>query len=266
MARKDRRAGRELSWSAATPLFAPNDFEFVIEPGHARLSVADVASPLWEALQWCASVPPNPADEVDRQAWSELCHKIDGIRDPTVSDFDSAHVAPEVLNHVREALVRVGRPELANDPIAVSRPCVEEFSPAVAMFGGVNPNLRSVDIETLCTFLATRAGGSDGELLRRLVDAEDDGSIGVPYAEGYGYPELFLAALDLPDQADWVDIRGVARRLEIEILEVQLQTDSIRGVALAGVGFRPTILINAASVFNLRSRLWRCSISAVSLT
>lgn len=241
----------ELSWSAAAPLFAPNDFEFVIEPGHARLPVADVASPLWEALQWSASVPPTLADEVDRQAWSELCHKIDGIRDLTVSDFDSAHVAPEVLDHVREALVRAGRPELANDAVAASRPYVEEFSPAVAMFGGVSPNLRSADIETLCAFLATRAGGSDGELLRRLVDAEDDGSIGVPYAEGYGYAELFLADLDLPDRADWVDIRGVARRLEIEIIEVQLQTDSIRGVALAGVGFRPTILINAASVFNL---------------
>ncbi len=129
------------------------------------------------------------------------------------------------------------------------------------MFGGVNPNLRHADIEALCGLLATRAGGSDSEVLRRLVDAGDESSIGVPYAEGYGFAEMFLADLDLPGRADWVDIRDVARRLEIEVVEEDLQTDSIRGVALAGKGFTPTILVNASSVFNLNENGKRFTIA-----
>ncbi len=83
----------ELSWSATAPLFAPNDFIFVIEPGHARLPVADVGGPLWEALQRCASQPPALGEEADRRSWRALCDKIEAISRLTDVDLDKAHVA-----------------------------------------------------------------------------------------------------------------------------------------------------------------------------
>ena len=39
-------------------------------------------------------------------------------------------------------------------------------------------------------------------------------------------------------------------RLGIEVRQTQLSTDTIRGVALAGGGFGPTILLNTASIYN----------------
>src|SRR5208337_4568520 len=176
----------ELSWSATPPLFAPDGFQFIVEPGHARLPVAEVGDPLWRALQWVASQPPSSLDERDQRAWSSLCDKIISITRLTDFDLDAAFVAPNLLVEVREALARIGRSDLATEALQHSRPFVETFSPAVAMFGGVNPNLTPSDVGALCEVLARTAGGYDGEQLRRLVYDADGGSPGVPYAEGYG--------------------------------------------------------------------------------
>jgi Zn-dependent peptidase ImmA (M78 family) len=237
----------ELSWSASPPLFAPDGFQFVVEPGHARLSVDEVAAPLWEALQWFASRPPASLDETDRGAWRALCGKIGVIPTLTNFDFDAAFVAPTLLKEVREAMTRAGRPELVDEAICAGRPYVETFSPAVAMFGGINPNLTRADISALCGAIVETAGGSDSRRLRELVHSNGPG---VPYAEGYSLAEMLLADLDLPGRSGWIDIRDVVRRFEIEVHEITLHSDSISGVAIAGEDFKPSILVNTTSVFN----------------
>ena len=211
--------------------------------------MGEVAGPLWEALQWFASRPPASLHETDQAAWRAIYDKVDAISNLTNFDFDAAFVAPTLLTEVRAALNRAGRPELADEAIGAGRPYVEAFSPAVAMFGGVNPNLTRSDVDALCQAIAETAGGSDSKLLRELVHSIG-GGLGIPYAEGYSLAEMFLTDLDLPGRLDWIDIRDVVRRLGVEVDEITLQSDSIRGVAIAGEDFEPRILLNTASVFN----------------
>ncbi len=88
------------------------------------------------------------------------------------------------------------------------------------------------------------ARGGDSPALRDLVAASGNAPLGVPHEDGYAFAEDFLESLELPDEQDWIDVRKIAYDLGIEVLEKALETDSIRGVALAGEDFAPTILLN----------------------
>jgi len=239
----------ELSWSAEPPLFAPDGFSFMAEPGVARLPIEDVASPLWEVLAWVASEPPKLDDE-DRASWQGLSTKIECI--PTLSEItlDRAYVDERILELVRTSLDRIGHLELIADDVRASQPFVREFSPAVAMFGGVSPNLQRNDVDALCHLLVDRASGRDGARLASLVASHKESPLGIPHEDGYSFAEEFLTDVGLPGDKDWIDIRAVVEELGIDVLERALDTDSIRGVALAGNDFGPTILINTTSPFN----------------
>lgn len=240
----------ELSWSAAPPLFAPDGFSFATEPGVALLPVDDVAGPLWAALAWVARHPPV-LDTADRASWQALADKIDGIPAMGVAVLDREYVDARILDMVRESLARIGRLELIEEEVSAARPYVAALSPAVAMFGGVSPNLGAGDVDYLCGLLATRAQGGDGPDLRRLVEAGASSPLGVPHEDGYSFAEDFLDRMGLPGDQGWIDVRKIAAGLGIEVVETALETDSIRGVALAGHDFAPTILLNLTSPFNL---------------
>ncbi len=55
--------------------------------------------------------------------------------------FDRAHVDARVLELVKESLGRIGEQELIREEVSAARPYIRALSPAVAMFGGVSPNL-----------------------------------------------------------------------------------------------------------------------------
>lgn len=240
----------ELSWSAAAPLFAPDGFAFVTEPGVARLPVDDVAGPLWAALDWVAHHPPV-LDGADRASWQALADKIGGIPAMGAAVFDRAYVDARILELVRESLARIGRSDLIEEDVSAARPYLPALSPAVAMFGGVSPNLGERDVDYLCALLATRAQGGDGPALRALVEASETSPLGVPHEDGYAFARDFLEQMGLPGDRAWIDVRGIAAGLGIEVVEEALETDGIRGVAVAGQGFAPTILLNRTSPFNL---------------
>lgn len=258
-----RRLGDEieLSWSSSQPLFAPDGFRFVLDPGHALLPVRDVAGPLWEALQWCASQPPPSLHGADIPEWRALYEKIEAVRNSSSQDFDRVLVAPGLLKEVRDALKLAGRPELAEERTDSDAPYVDVFAPAVAMFGGVSPNLTRQDVGDLCGLLAQMARGGDSEAMAKLVREGGLGVPNVPHAEGYQLAEILLEDLDLARSTDWIDIRSVVAHLGIEIVERRLQSAAIRGVALAGEGFTPTILVNAASIFNANENGQRFTIA-----
>lgn len=240
----------ELSWSAEPPLFAPDGFVFSVEPGVARLPVDDIAGPLWEALSWAASQPPL-LDDHDRASWRALAAKIDRIPSISAAAFDRAYVDEHILELVRSSLQRIGKLALVDELVSTARPYVRELSPAVAMFGGVSPNLGAADVDYLCGLLAERALGGDGAALRDLVAASQNLPLGVPHEDGYSFAEDFLEEIELPGEQEWIDIRRIASDLGIDVLEQALETDSIRGVAIAGQDFTPTILLNVNSPYNL---------------
>lgn len=252
----------ELSWSSQAPLFAPAGHMFATEPGFARLPVSDVAAPLWEALNWAASVRPSDIDTSDEAQYRQLARKIEKIARLGPVDFERAYVTCEILEDVRSALERANRGDLVDEHIEPGRPYIEIFSPAVAMFGGVSPQLGQPDVDQLRTVLLRHAGGADGVALAHLIEKQADYPLGIrPHEDGYHLAEDCLVLLDEPGVSDFVDVRAICHRLGIEVLEQALATGTIRGVALAGAGFGPTILINTTSAFNGNSFGKRFSIA-----
>jgi Zn-dependent peptidase ImmA (M78 family) len=242
----------ELSWTAETPLFAPDGFMFATDPGFARLAVADVAAPLWEALAWAASMPPPKLPEEDRNRHAELAQRIEQIKTLKPVDFERAYVSPEIIEMVRVAFAATQRSDLVDEGMQPERPFVDIFSPAVAMFGGVSPHLNQADIESLRFVLVSTAGGVDTAELAKLVSGAGSAPFGFrPHEDGYRLAEELLEAVNEPGDADFVDVRSICERLTIRVIEQPLATDTIRGVALAGEGFSPTILVNTTSIFNV---------------
>ena len=239
----------EVSWSSEAPLFAPDGFAFVSEPGVARLRVDDVAVPLWGALIWAAEEAPM-LDGPDRELWQALSTKIKRIADTDEMTLDRVYADGHILELARDSLARIGRAELLAGHISNLGPFVAELSPAVAMFGGVSPSLGQRDVDFLCQLLADRSSGHDGENLANLVKSNRSVPLGIPHEDGYSFAEDILSEVGLPDSREWIDIRLIVESLGIEIQERQLDTDSIRGVALAGADFSPVILINTASFYN----------------
>jgi Zn-dependent peptidase ImmA (M78 family) len=244
----------ELSWSGEPPLFAPEGLIFESGAGVSRLGVEDVAEPLWRVLQWAKNNPPA-LDASIQKHWEELCRKIDIIVHLGPSNFESAVVAEELLARVRASFEKIHKEELLDEHLDPQHPYVKALSPAVAMFGGVNPALSDKDIDTLRDLLVSVEGGQDGQRLDALVRNRRRLPIGgVPHEDGYQFAEDLLEDIDkevnTAAPSGFVNLLSICDYLEIEIDERNLETESIRGVALAGEGFRPLISVNLASVFN----------------
>ena len=238
----------ELSWTAEPPEFAPRGFFFDAAIGSVRLPVLDVSTPLWEALQWAASQPPA-LDPIFREDWTALSHRIDDVRQLSAADCGRASISPELYERVWSTFDAVGRRDLVEERTSPHVPVVDVFSPAVAMYGGVSPHLNTNDIETLRDRLIAATGGQDAPIVAKLVEARGDAPLGVPHKDGYAFAEDLLEDLALP-AGEFVDVHQICSNLGIEVLKLPLNTDSIRGVAMAGTDFSPTILINETSTFN----------------
>lgn len=245
----------ELSWSGDPPPFGPEGLIFESGAGISRLAVRDVAEPLWKALNWVKDNPPT-LDASFVENWEALCKKVDAIEHLGVRDFESAAVVEELLARVHASFVRVNKMELLDEHFHPGRPFIEALSPAVAMFGGLSPQLDDEDVDALRDALVSGEGGRDSPRLAALVIRRSHLPIGgVPHQDGYQLAEAFLDDIEDDDFSDfsgrgYVAVRDICALLDIEVAEKSLDTDSIRGVALAGEGFRPMIVVNLTSVFN----------------
>lgn len=250
----------EVSWTGAPPPFAGETFSFVAEPGTAYLSVSAVAEPLWQLLNWARASAFMAAeeDQTALRAFSEQIAQLAKVSDDQLSEF---YAPANVLSLARAALKRRKAQAALTDLRVKTAPAIEQFSAAVAMFGGVSPDLSPQDVETLSGFLAQAYGGNDTEGLAALVEDAGFPKARAPYIEGQ------QRALELLDELDWkpangfVDIRAIVEKLGIDVLEENLQTDSIRGVALAGEQMTPTIIVNLTSPYNQTEEGRRFSIA-----
>ena len=187
----------ELSWSSSPPCFAPEGFSFVVEPGTARLPVGDVAGPLWEVLNWAASTAPV-SDVADRHSIRALETKIAAVRDTPLQQFTAAYVSNSLLAKVQSAFENLGAPELLRNERVANIPAITSFSPAVAMFGGVSPNLGPQDIQLLAELLVSRLNVPESDALGSLTHERAGRPLGVPYKDGYVFAAELLEELDEP--------------------------------------------------------------------
>lgn len=245
----------ELSWTAAAPVFAPDQFRFTSGRGLAYLAVKDVAVPLWNALQWVAqSGGARATDEADQAALVRLRDQCAALAQKTVIDLTARRIGDHVVQSAISALRKRGLEEIfVNDNDKIEGvPAIARFSPAVAMYGGLSPNLTEADVGTLSEVIAlANQPGLQATPIDSLVAIDNGPPMGVPYTEGYEWASDLLEEDLLEDfVSDFVDIERLLAKLGIRVLESALETETIRGVALAGDGLAPTILVNITSVFN----------------
>ena len=242
----------ELSWSGLSAEFSPPGLAFESAAGQLRLPVMDVAGPLWRTLCWAAENPPHDhaADAGFRADVAALQARARLLRDSTAL-AGRTYVGTALFDRVRAAFEQIGRRDLFDHGTPRNDvPCIEGFSPAVAMFGGVEPTLGDGDVASMRDALVESCGGSDGRELARLVDERADEPQGVPHRDGDRFATELLEDLGELNADQTVDIRGICERLEVHVDRMDFNTDSIRGVALAGDGFAPRIVINGTHPFN----------------
>ncbi len=237
----------EISWAGRQPVHAPEGFALTSSPGYATFEVAAVAGPLWWFLDWSLRTAPAIA-EMDRAALEGLRERFKQLKRTPLKDLELKHLGvrvQELLNAARAVVDLRDSSVLMKDV-----PAIAVLDPAVLMFGGLNPSIGTSDAVRLMQFLAKNRNGSEIGDLTKLVDDRGWNPSLVPYEEGYELAEEVRDELDiLPSERD-VNIRVLLRDLQIGIEEVALETDSVRGVAVAGPNFSPAILVNTTHGFN----------------
>jgi hypothetical protein len=237
----------EISWTARQPTHAPDGFRFALSPGAATLPIANVAGPLWEALAWAVSCPPK-LDARDRYSIVELERMISDLASIPTATLEGAYLPSELFQKVETARAEQG---LLNNSVRIDAiPAIEKIDDAVFMFGGVNPDIGTSDTRELMALLSSQINGADSNTLSRLVNTSIGAPLGAPYEEGYELAEELSEALVTSDAASAVDIEAIIGQFEIGIIKRHLCTPTIRGVAIAGDGYAPAILVNVASVYN----------------
>lgn len=238
----------ELSWLPNPPPFAPPGLTFEAATGHVRLAVDDVATPLWQLLNWATASPPELATSRDRENHAALCAKVQQLQSRDLDSLISSHLPNAFYESIRQSFQTAGYSDLVNPlPHAEQAPYISTLPPAVAMFGGASPDLTTADVATLRNTLIASVGGQDCDELAELVHDEP---LGIPYRDGEDFAIELLLSLAGPHTNPLTDIQAICKRLHIAIIDTALETDTIRGAAIAGEGFSPRILVNRKHPFN----------------
>jgi hypothetical protein len=244
-----RRLGNdiELSWTARQPVHAPDGFRYCLTPGTATVAVGEVVGPLWQALNWFVD-SASVVEAADRHALAQLRLKLDHLNSASAPEIERYYLPQRLFARISRAKEKIGlSTESTRHPTA---PAIAFMDNAVLMFGGASPDICEDDVESLLSFLLSRSGMQESPALAQLVDTTIGAPIAAPFEEGYELANALIEQLDLLDGRSFVDIAGILSDLEIEQIEQALVTDSIRGVAVAGMQFAPAILVNTTSQFN----------------
>lgn len=237
----------EISWLARQPEYAPDSFSLTLAPGYALLPVSAVAKPLWQFLEWATESAPA-ANNADQAIVADLKMRFALLQKTPINQLEQRYVGEKVLGLLEKARRSVGF--VADSKLADNLPAIESLDSAVLMFGGLNVDIGASDMQCLLSFLAGQKGQVESDALSRLVQNPENEAWSRPYEEGYRLAEDCRDELGIdPDQV-FVDMRDVLDRLGIMVLENALETNAIRGVAVAGNGFAPAILVNTTSFYN----------------
>lgn len=240
--------GVELSWSGREADHAPSGYSFALSAGAAVLSVKDVAGPLWEAMQWVRD-HATPSDAAATQAVETLVGRMKALRNVTDHEVRSIYLGNQLADRVERAFAKLRRVDLLGSKLDPQVPVVDYLAAPVAMFGGVDPKLTLRDVDSLSTILVAQLQRQGDGRLTPHVDRNIGFPLGPAHDEGYDLAERLLEDLKI-SPADFVDVEAILRSLGIAILSRKLETRTIRGVALAGEGLAPAVVINATSPFS----------------
>ncbi len=218
------------------------------------MPVRAVAKPIWQALQWSrrwaeeyqAGMPVGFREDMDA-----LVARVAELDSLQAESLAGRYMPIGMVEATRKAFERVSRLDLFDSDGQGDIPVVERFSPAVAMFGGVSPELGFADVERLRDSLVSAHGGRDSDRLAALVSDREGEPLGVPYRDGQRFATDLLDQIEFPRPGeDCINIEAICDHLGIGVADLRLETDSIRGAAFAGEGFSPRVLVNPTHPFN----------------
>ena len=237
----------EISWTGRQPVHSPEGFALTSPAGYATFEVAAVAGPVWQFVEWALRTAPVE-NVTDRLAVDDLRVRFKQLKRTPLQSLELAHLNVRVQALLQAARTEVG---LQDSSVLVEGiPAIAELDPAVLMFGGLSPSIGARDASRLVQFLSKHRNGAETESLAKLVGRRGSNPAMAPYEEGYELAKDVRDELGIPAGERDVNVRRLLHDLQIEVEEIELQTDSVRGVAIAGLGFSPAILVNMTSPFN----------------
>jgi Zn-dependent peptidase ImmA (M78 family) len=242
----------ELSWGDGAIAGVTRDVRWDAGEGRERFAPEEVSGPTYTVLAAAAeqlsrahpdsarikSLVANVKRLPEPQRLPERCGWMSGLG----AAAESAKRAWESLEEraagygegVRDALFGA-----SSDGLVVTR------APTVAqMFGSMAPSTSDADVGRVLEFLAEVASDEDEapdladlsreEPLDREMSAAD---------QGYLLAEEAVESLGVDDSRQ-VDIRALLDRLHIDAGEIEFDDRGIRGLSVAGDGFRPIVAVN----------------------
>ncbi|MGV0129157.1 ImmA/IrrE family metallo-endopeptidase [Burkholderia gladioli] len=238
----------EISWLDRQPPYAPDGFVLTLSPGYALLPVRAVAEPLWQFLDWAIN-SAVVANDHDSEIVTSLKSRFESLRRTPFETLELRHVGERVQALIEKARREVGFAREQN--AANDIPVIESLDSAVLMFGGINVDIEEPDVKRLIEFLAKQHGGAESDAVKSLTMNPGTDPWIQPYEEGYRLAEEVRDELGIQPEELCIDIIQILERLNIRVEDVKLDTDAIRGVAVAGDGFAPAILVNTHSPYNV---------------
>lgn len=239
----------EISYDPGPTVGAPTGLEFQFNRGAALIDVGLVARAMSEWLQWGRNVAAS------RQ-------RADLIPVPPVGGKEDKQAAESWFmgQHLSRLLqasdIRKSSQEMQ---FGVLHP----LSPEVAMFGTLTPNISEHDAAILLSELDTaRTNRPEPNLLSELSENRAPPSRDAAWEEGY---ELALETHERIDglvaSTRFVDMDKVIGALGVNLRSVTVDDQSLRGVAIAGPGFTPSIIVNLHAKWNKTKRGFRFTLA-----
>lgn len=237
----------EISWLARQPAYAPDGFSLTLGPGFALLPVHSVAKAIWDFLEWATS-SASPKNEADQRIIEELRYRFIRLNNTPIVELERCYIGAKLQSQLESVRVSVN---LHNDGIVSENlPAIECLDSAVLMYGGLHVDIGQADARCLLGFIADRKGKSETNELASLARSPQPEVWSRPYEEGYALALECREELGIAADCLFIDVDSILKNLDVSVRHEKLMTDAIRGVAVAGNGFGPGIMVNTSSYFN----------------
>ncbi|MCP1237120.1 ImmA/IrrE family metallo-endopeptidase [Gluconobacter kondonii] len=230
----------EISFDPGTVVGAPFGLEFQFNRGSVLIDAAAVAATLDNFLAWgfshAGGMLPRPSKMTDSFLATEW------LVGRTLTDVLCEH---GLLNQ------------------QVTHDIIYPLSPEVAMFGTLTPQTSELDAGKLLSALeSARSDTPESPILSSLVEDRMPPNRENAWEEGYDVALNVLDSLELPrSHRAYIDVADTLRELGIKVENMQVGDASLRGIAIAGIGFSPTILVNNGARWNRSNAGYRFTLA-----
>jgi Zn-dependent peptidase ImmA (M78 family) len=237
----------ELSWGDRLQPGADAAI-FLTEDGVSRAPVDVVANVLGSATRWFLdqeSARQSSWGKAIRARWTAIGEKPVGVA-ALAWYLDSGPEPGPLTAALTRALGRLGRPVPLPEGAWWGK-----LSPEVAMFGDLSPKISDeAAVTMLAEYFDSRTNAVEAPDLLQLVTDQPAWAATSPWDNGYALALDILDAADPDEGASATRVGDMLERLGVRVRDVDLGEEGPRGVALAGDGIRPTILVNRKSPMN----------------